>query len=161
MLSGLPLILVAAALLGTPVGVGDRKKDNETDVQAKETVERFFKALKAKDIDGLMKAADVPFCREGGKNINKREDLKQFFQKALKVRDLSKDAITIKLVTTLPELEAAEGKFTDDERRACEEALGKDHRVVKVEWTRSGKDRHRTLILVRLHKGTAKVVGLI
>jgi hypothetical protein len=69
--------------------------------------------------------------------------------------------ITIKLVTTLPKLEESEGKFTDDERRAFEEVLGKDHRVVKVEWDRFGEGKHRTLILVRLQKGKAKVVGII
>ena len=155
-----PLILVVA-LVGTSLGVGPQAKGKETDTRARKAVVQFFKAFKAKEIDDLMKAVDVPFCREGGKNVEKRDDLKQFFQQALQVRDPSKDTITIKLVTTLPKLEEAEGKFTDDERKAVEAVLGKDHRVVKVEWDRFGEGKQRMLILVRLQQGKARVVGII
>jgi hypothetical protein len=161
MLGKLHLILVVATLVGTAVGVGGQEKENETDTQAKEAVVQFFKTFKAKDIDGVMKVVDVPFCREGGKNIEERDALKQFFQKALEIRDPSKDTITIMLVTTLPKLEESEGKFTDDERKACQAALGKDHRIVKVVRNRSGEGKHEALILVRLQKGKAKVVGII
>jgi hypothetical protein len=154
-------IQVARQAVGTGPGVAAQESAAKTDAQAKEAVVQFFKAFKAKDIDILMKAVDVPFCREGGKNIDKRGDLKLFFSKALEVRDPSKDTITVKLVTTLPKLEASEGKFTDDERKAVEAALGKDHRVVKVEWDRGGDGKHKALIRVRLQKGKAKVVGII
>lgn len=158
----LPLILVAAAALaGIATGVAAQEKGDKTDTVAKETVEQFFKAFKAKDLDGLMKTVDVPFCREGGRNIDKRDDLKQLLQKALDVRDPSKDTLVIKLVTTLPKFEASEGKFTDNERKAVEEVLGKDHRVVKVEWNRSEGGKSMYLIFVRLEKGKAKVVGMI
>jgi hypothetical protein len=152
----LPLILAAVA-----TGAAAQESGAKADSQAREAVSQFFKAIKAKDIDDLLKAVDVPFCREGGKNIEDRDDLKRFFQTALGARGPSKDTITIKLVTTLPRLEEAEGKFTDDERKAVEEALGKDHRVVKVEWDRFGEGKHRALILVRFREGLAKVVGII
>jgi hypothetical protein len=67
----------------------------------------------------------------------------------------------LSVLTTLPRVEESEGKFTDDERKAVEEALGKDHRVVKVEWNRFGDGKHRALILVRVQKGLARVVGII
>jgi hypothetical protein len=161
MLGKRPLFLVAAVLVGPAVGAGAQGEGNEKETQAKEAVARFFMALKAKDLDVLMKEVDVPFCREGGKNVEKRDDLKRFFQKALGVRDLSKDTITVKQVTTLPELEKSEGNFTGDERKAAEEALGKDHRVVKVEWDRFGEGQHKALVLVRIRRGKAKVVGII
>ena len=152
---------LVAVSFGTTVGVGAPQERAEKETQAKEAVARFFKALQAKDIDALMHEADIPFCREGGSNIKQRDALKQFFQKALEIRDVSKDTITVKLVTTLPELEKSEGKFTDDERKASEEALGKDHRVVKAEWDRFGEGKRGALIFVRLRKGKAKVVGII
>jgi hypothetical protein len=141
--------------------VGAQEKADEADAQAKEAVAQFFKAFKDKDIDGLMKAADVPFCREGGQNIANRDELKQFLHKALSARDVSKDVLTVKQVTTLPRLEASEGRFTDAERKALEAALGKDHRVLKVEWDRVGEGKHKALILVRIQKGEAKVVGIL
>src|SRR5262249_2820431 len=154
--------LLAAALL---VGMGDQGSSTEsgdkTDTLAREVVERFFRAFTAKNLDGLMKEVDVPFCREGGKNIEKRDDLEPFFQKVLQARNPSKDSIAIKWVTTLPELEKREGKFTDEERKTIEAVLGKDHRVVKVEWNRAGDGKHRRLIFVRFQKSTAKVVGII
>jgi hypothetical protein len=158
----LPLILVAAvALKGIATDVAAQEKGDKTDTLAKEAVEQFFKAFTAKKIDGLMKAVDVPFCREGGKNIDKRDDLKQFMQKAMDVRDSSKDTLAIKLVTTLPKFEQSEGKFTGNERKAVEEVLGKDHRVVEVGWNRFGGSKSRHLIFVRIRKGEAKVVGMI
>lgn len=162
MLRRLCLILVAAAaLVGIGTGEAAQEKGDKTDTQAKEAVVQFFKALKSKNLEVIMKAVDVPFCREGGKNSEKRDDLKRFFQTVLDKRDLSKDTITIKLVTTLPKLEQSEGKFTDDERKAVEEVMGKDHRVVKVEWNRFGEGKHMALILVRFREGKAKVVGII
>jgi hypothetical protein len=155
------LFVAATVVVGTGARVVAEEKDAKTDTQAKEAVEEFFKAFKAKDIDGVIKTVDVPFCREGGKNIKQRDDLKQFFNKALDLRDPSKDSITVKLVTTLPKLEASEGKLTDDERKAVEEVLGKDHRVVRVEWDRVGEGKQKRLILVRFQKGEAKVVGIL
>ena len=157
----LRLILVPVALVGTAVRTGAEGKGNGTDAKARAAVEQFFKAFKAKDLEGLVKTADVPFCREGGKNIEKRDDLEKFFRKALRARDPSNDTIVIKLVTTLPKLEESDGKFTDDERKVVEEVLGKDHRVVKVEWNRFGEGVHKTLIFVRLLDGKAKVAGII
>jgi hypothetical protein len=153
--------LVAAMLIGTAVAAGAQGEGKDKDALARKVVEQFCKAFSAKDLDGMMNEADVPFCREGGNNIEKRDDLKEFLRKALEVRDPSKDTITIKLVTTLPELEKSEGKFTDAERKAMEAVLGKDHRVVKIEWNRPGERKHPSLILIRIQKDKAKVVGLI
>jgi hypothetical protein len=131
------------------------------DVLAREAVDQFFKAFKKRDVDGLLMVVDVPFCREGGKDIEKRDELKQFFQKALERRDPSRDTFTFQRVTTLPEWEKSEGKFTDAERKTLEKVLGKEHRLVRVEWNRVGDSKHKTLILVRLQKGKARVVGIL
>ena len=162
MLSTLPLILVAsAALVVFGVGEAAQEKGDKADAQAREAVGQFFKAFQVKDLEGLMKVVDVPFCREGGKNVEKGDDLKQFFKTALDRRDFSKDKIRITLVTTLAKLEELEGKFTEAERKAVQGVLGKGHRVVKVEWDRHGEGRHRALIFVRFQEGKAKVVGII
>jgi hypothetical protein len=140
-------------------GEGTQNGDKET--RAREAAVRFFQGFKENNLDLLMTEVDVPFCREGGDNIQKRDDLKRFLQKALAVRNSSKDTITVKRVTTLAQLEQSEGKLTDAERQAFEEVLGPDHRVVMVEWNRSGEGKHRMLILVRFKKDETKVVGLI
>ena len=151
----------AAKLVGRGGDADTQERGAKSDALAKEAVEQFFKAFKAKDLEALMKGADVPFCREGGKNLAKREDLKQFLQKALDRRDPSKDSMRIARVTTLPKLEEAEGKFTEAERKTVETVLGKDHRVVKVEWDRHGEGKHKVLFFIRLQEGEAKVVGIL
>src|SRR5262249_5462645 len=79
--------MLSAAAAAKLVGLGGdapaQERGAKSDALAKEAVEQFFKAFKAKDLETLMKVVDVPFCREGGKNLAKREDLKQFLQKAL------------------------------------------------------------------------------
>jgi serine/threonine protein kinase len=131
------------------------------DALAKDAVVQFCKLFTARNVDLLMQEVDVPFCREGGANIEDHDDLKRYFQKALAVRDPAKDTIAVKQVTTLPKLEESVGNFTDAERKALQAALGPDHRVVRVEWNRAGAGKHRMLIFVRFHKGEAKVVGVI
>lgn len=156
--SSLILLTSAALMVIATRGVGAQEKG---DALAREAVEQFFKAFNAKDIDSLLKGVDVPFCREGGKNIDKLNELKPYLQKALDTRDPSKDKLAIKLVTTLPKLEEAEGKFTDNERKAVQAVLGNDHRVVKVEMNRGEGGKHVHLIFVRIQNGKAKVVGII
>jgi hypothetical protein len=97
-------------------------------------------------------------CARSGR---RHSGIKQFLQKALESRDSSKDKLRITLVTTLPELEESEGKFTDNERKTVQQVLGKDHRVVKVEWDRHGEGKHMALIFIRLQGGKASVVGVI
>jgi hypothetical protein len=135
------------------------KPGGKKDAHARDAAVQFFKTFTARNLDALLKQTDVPFCREGdGGNIRDREELKKFLQKALAVRDPSKDTLTLKRVTTLTNLE---GSVTDAERKALAEALGPDHRIVMVEWNRAGEGNHRMLILVRFEKGEARIVGLL
>src|SRR5262245_54903281 len=96
-----PLVLFLA-LLGA-AGIGSAQGRSAMDDElARQAVEKFFNAFEAGDHEALMKTTDVPFCREGGRNIEKREDLKPFLHKVLDRRDPSTDQMRITLVTTLP-----------------------------------------------------------
>jgi hypothetical protein len=155
------MVLAAGWLVGIGARVPAQEKPAKGDALAKEAVQQFFEAFKTKDVKALMKVVDVPFCREGGKHLEKLEELEQYIRKGMERRDFSKDKLRITRVTTLPQLEESEGKFTDDERAAVQRATGKDHRVVMVEWVRREEGKHQALFFIRLQDGKAKVVGTI
>lgn len=155
------MLVIAASLIANDAGVAAQQKGAMADAQAKEAVQQFFVGFRARDVKALMKVVDVPFLREGGKNLETREALKRLLEKSLAIRDPSKDKMRIMLITTLPKLEEAEQKFTENERKAVQAVVGKDHRVVRVEWHRHGAGKHVHLFFIRLQKGQARIVGMI
>lgn len=152
----LSVVLVLSGLFGQPIVAADKADD-----QAKEAVEQFAKALVGKDVDGLMKVVDVPWCMEGKRLIKDRDELKKEFIKLLDAKDFSKDKVAIKLVAPLPKFEEAVGKkLPDDHRKMFEEVLGKDHRMVLIE-VEQGERKGKGVIAVRLQDGKARVVGIV
>ncbi len=157
----LAFLLVAAILAAFPNLATAQGKDAKDDALAKEAVEKFFAGFKGKDIDAVLKVCDAPFCREGGKDLATRDELKTHLQKSIERRDPAGDSMKILRITTLPKLEKADGKFTDGERATVMGVMGKQHRVVEVEWNRAGEGKHRQLLFLRLKDGKAHVVGVI
>src|SRR5262245_17011447 len=67
-------VLFACLAVGLVSGAADKDED-----KAKEAAVAFLKAVKAKDLDAVMKAVDVPYLnddKDGLKVIEKTEDLK-------------------------------------------------------------------------------------
>jgi RNA polymerase sigma factor (sigma-70 family) len=134
------------------------------DVQAKESVEQFLKALKGADVEGILQVSGVPFLQ--GAIIRKREDLKADFQRLLDRRDFSQDKTEVEMVSTLPEFEKALGKkLTEQTRKDLVEVLGEDHRLVLIAFPGDGTKpkaaKPKVAIAVRLRAGKATVVGII
>jgi hypothetical protein len=153
----LTVTLITALLLLGPRAAASEKADT----LAKEAVEQFTTALAAKNIDGLMKVADVPWCQKGSLIIKDRDELRKYWQQVLDRRDFSKAKVKVKTVAALPKFEESLGKkLPKESRQKLEEVLGKEHRLVLLE-VAQGERKHETVFAVRIQDGKAKVVGSI
>lgn len=135
----------------------DADKD---DAIARDVVERLFKAVLARDVEGLMKLIDVPWCHDAREIIMDKEKLREEFSKAFKrERDSSKDKVHIRMIATLAKFREAK-KAPPTRGASLGEVLGKNHRVVFIEVEHDGRFQP-VWIGVRLEKGKGKVVGMV
>ncbi|VTU02349.1 unnamed protein product [Gemmataceae bacterium] len=134
----------AAALPATAPVPKDLERAN---AQAKGAAEEFLKAMKAEDVQELMKVVDVPFFVDGKQVIKEREQVEALFIKVFRNKDLTQIDYTIKEVhpaAKLPDLvhkpqrELAE-KTVGDTDRVVLVVIGKDTVVVLVRFQRDGK----------------------
>lgn len=124
------------------------------DVQAREAVEKFMKAIKAEDLDALMKVCDVPFFQDGQKIIKDRDELKKEFAKVFQDKDLTQLSFEIKEVHLFDKIGA---KLNEKDRELLKEVIGKEDRVVLVD-VKVGDRGDKAAIMVRAKDGL--VVGL-
>jgi len=152
------LLAVALLLAFAAASVSAADKDED---KAKEVTLAFLKAVKAKDLDAVMKTVDVPYLNdEKGdfKVIEKVEDLKADLKMKLeKIKDTEKIPTEVGEVLDLPAIrKKVAGKKAEEELKHIEKVLGEKGYVVML-----GKpDDERGAVLVRIKDGKAKVVGL-
>jgi hypothetical protein len=147
---------LAAALLvafaATPTLAADKNED-----KAKETAVAFLKAVKAKDIDAILKVSAAPFAYRDGDNVAVLKDT-DALRKWLKEK-LDELKEPDKVPTEIAEVHAfadIKEKIKDEEqRKKLEEVVGKDGFVATVK-----ADGKVIPILVRIKDGKATVVGL-
>lgn len=139
-------LVALVAFAAAPVRAADKDED-----KAKEAALAFFKALKAKDIDALMKTVDVPFLFEGKNTITTTEDLKAelktFFEGVKAERIPSEVGQVLDM--------AAIRKRTEEDKtiyERLEKVLGSDGYMVAI---KVGKKEGG--IFVRIKDGQAKV----
>lgn len=118
----------------------------------------FLKAVKAKDIDALMKTVDVPFLIEGkGEPFTRTDELKESLTTFL--TKIMPDRVPTELGKTL-DLKAVrkefEGKSDTKPLERIEQVLNKSGYAVFLK--RDGKERGA--LLVRIKDGKAIVVGI-
>jgi hypothetical protein len=152
--TGLLLVLPAFVIAAT---VAQADKD---DARAREAVEQFIKAALARDLDGVMKHVDVPWCQDARRIVKDKEELRKAFLKSFqRPGQLMEAKLHIREVGTLEQLrEKKKGPPARDV--SLGEVLGKEHRVVFVELEHDGR-LQPVWIGVRLEKGEAKVVGTV
>ena len=128
--------------------------------KARETAVAFLKAVKAKDIDAVMKTVDVPFLFDvGGKSrlVTKSEDLRTMFKTFLgKVTPgkVPTDVGTVHNWRVLRKM--AEDAGETETVGAIEKVLGKEGYAVAM----GTKGKEIIGILVRIKDGKAVVVGV-
>jgi hypothetical protein len=145
---GLLLPLVAAA-------------DQADDKKVKQAAVAFMKAVKAKDIDAVMKTVDVPFMtteRATAKVMDKVEDLRADLNGKLeKIKDVDKIPVEAAEVLELGAIrKKLEDRKKDDVLKAIEKVLGDKGCIVLLQ-----RDGRKTGgLLVRVKDGAPKVVGI-
>ena len=124
--------------------------------QAKEVVGQFVKAVKAKDVDAVMKVAGVPWFADGKEVIKSEDELKTYVKSKLDgLKDpdrVPSEVIRVERWDKFPRRE----KLGADDAKKVDEVVGKDGLVVIL--GRDGKDAGA--ILVRVEGGKVKVVGV-
>ncbi|MBP3960749.1 hypothetical protein J8F10_36470 [Gemmata sp. G18] len=152
-----PLAVALLVALAVPVSAADKDEENVKDVSL-----AFLKAVKAKDLDAVLKTVDVPFILDGkAEPITKSEELKDALKPFLE--KVEPERVPTELGTLLDST-AFRKKFEDrglnKEREKqladIETVLGKTGYVVMI--VRDGKERGG--LLVRIKDGRAKVVGV-
>jgi hypothetical protein len=143
-----PVILATAAL--------ERDKPSKTVFAARtlaeEVVRKFLMAAKAKDLDGLLKLADVPWYSDGNKIVKDREELRSRLKRTcvdlVNAERVPSDVLGLLRV----------GEFGDPfagNRLAIDEVATNDDWVVIV-----GENGKLGLFFVRVRAGVGKVVGV-
>jgi hypothetical protein len=152
------------AIVSSPASAADPKK-NETaakkDQQAKEIAIRFMKAYKDKDMDAMMKMADVPWYDEPGKPVimKERDEVKRHLQKHLDDFDKPEEVPTdvIEVFAYGParkkKVDASDERFL----KVQDQVFAEDDRIVLIG---RAKNKEPVLVIgVRFRNGKPLVCG--
>ncbi len=132
------------------------KRTQQAKEAAKETVLRFLKTAKAKDLDSLAKLADVPWYSDGNRIIKDRDDLKKILKSTwVDLVDQGRPLPTdVNRTTTYGEIRE---QFKEPRRELADQVFAKDDWAVFVGGP--GKQRGGVLF-VRVREGKGKVIGV-
>lgn len=146
----LPLFVIIAVPL-VALAAADKVDD-----QVKKVVDQFAAAVKAEDVDAVMKVVDVPWFDDGKRIIRERDELKKHFQEIFKEKDLTTFTYEIDEVNRFGDIQ---GEVSEQDRELLKGVVDKDDRVVSLT-IKQGDKKHKVHLGVRLRKGEAKIVGL-
>jgi hypothetical protein len=148
--------LSSVAVLVLWVGSNLSLAADKPEDQAKAAVEQFVKAVKAKDVDAVMKVAAVPWWAGGNDVIDSADGLKTYLKVKLGAREnaerIPSEVLRVERWDKFPRRE----KLGPEAMKKVDEVVGKDGLVVTM-----GKEGKGVgAILVRVEGGKAKVVGV-
>ena len=138
-----------------------RAVDADTD-RAKAAAVALLAAAKAKDLDGVMKAVDVPFVldfgREEAQTFDNTVKLQAAFTKLMDQVDPDHVPTVVETVFDMPALaEQAKERGAEKQYAAMEKLVGKTGYMVRVQ-SKDGKDTSG--MLIRIKDGKAFVAAL-
>lgn len=153
-----PLAVAAFLALVVPLASAQDKDKKSDEDKAKEVALAFLKAVKAKDVDALLKTVDVPFLMEGKEEpVAKAEDLKEGMKTFLAKVEQDRVPADVGKVMDVAGIRDLFAKKDDKKPlEAIEKVLGKTGYAVFL--VRDGKERGA--VLVRVKDGKAAVVGI-
>ena len=130
------------ALIGfitwTLIGLfGPTAHAEKADTVTKMLVEQFMDALKAQDLEAVMKTVDVPWVHKDGA-IKERPELKKYFKQLLAARDFSQMTYEVKNLS----YDEPKGEY-----------------LVRLKVNKGGADEF--IVRVRYRGGNVKVVSLL
>jgi hypothetical protein len=115
---------------------------------------KFVAALKAKDLDGLVKLAGLPWLTEDRKIIKDEPELRTYLQQQIDKTDVGKLKLQAAQSLAFPELRK-EVK-TEADKKLLDQVMKNDDRVVVLI---SKEPLGHRYVLVRTQQGILKVVG--
>ena len=147
--------LVTALLIAFAASSATAADKNED--KAKAAAVTFLKAVKAKDVDAVLKASAAPFAYRDGEKVAVLKDadaLKKWLKEKLdEIKDADKVPTELAAIHTFADIK---DKIKDEEqRKTIEEVVGKDGFIAVV-----AADGKMIPILVRIKDDKAIVVGL-
>jgi hypothetical protein len=142
--------LCGAVLVTLPLRVSAAADGAKEEQLAKAAATQFFKALNAKQLDDLMKVADVPWWSGDEELVKDRDELRKIMREVLDNLGEHKFPTEVTQVLTYAE---ARKKIEDAKTLAVlDKLLDRKDRIVVF-----GKDEHG--LLVRIREGKARVIG--
>ena len=145
-------VALFVAFAASPAVAADKNED-----KAKEAGVAFLKAVKAKDVDAVMKLSAAPFAHREGGDIGVLKDeaeLKKWIKEKLdEIKDA--DAVPTEFENFGPFADFKDKIPGEDDRKKVEDVVGKDGFVGSI-----SADGKRFVMLVRVKDGKAKVVGI-
>jgi hypothetical protein len=159
------LVIGFLIAIATPIHAADKDED-----KAKEVVAAFLKGLKDKDLEAMMKTADVPFIFDMGvqspKTIEKRDELKDVMAKLIEIAQPEKvKALEVGKVYDMSGLakQAKDSGAPEEEIKKfieqAEKLVGKDGRMVML--MKGGEEgKGAAGLLVRFKDGKALIASV-
>ncbi|HKA07393.1 MAG TPA: hypothetical protein VKD71_09065 [Gemmataceae bacterium] len=150
------ILFIATLILWVGTQVGFAADTPKAEDQAKEAVEQFVKAVKAKDVDATLKIAGVPWFADGKRVIKDADEFKKYVKEKLDGLT-DPERVPSQVLKVEPwEKFTGRGRLGAEEAKMADEVLGKSGLAVVI--GRDGKEAG--VILVRVDEGKAKVVGV-
>lgn len=135
------------------------RADDKAEAKAKDAAVALLKAIKAKDLDAIMKLSGAPFAYRGEdkkpKVLKETADVKAWVKERLdELKDADKVPTELDKITPFSELR---DKIKDEEdRKTLDGVIGKDGFIAFVKTP----DDKTVAILVAIKDGKAKIVGI-
>jgi hypothetical protein len=145
-------LALGALAVGVAVLPGADKID--PDRVAKESAKRFLTAMRAKSLDDVMAAIDVPFALIGPccGVIKDRDELRRMMSRGVEDKEPYLDGMEVKAVNSV---DGPWKELTDSGKGECKGVLGPKDRIVTV----VNKSGDGVVLFIRIRDGKAKVVG--
>jgi hypothetical protein len=149
--SGL-LMMLALGLLHATVRAEDTPED-----QARAVVAKFLKAVKEENVQALLPTVAVPWLHSDLTRITEQEKLGKAFEVLFEKRDYTTLTIRPQFLTAYQQVR---NKTDAEERKLLDEYLGDQGFVVLLQIEHPDQRKEKLVLLVRILKGQAKVVGI-
>lgn len=151
------LVVLAVACACLPAaGQADKKKEVQVDNRTKKVVAPFLGGLRTKDVEVMLKVADVPWYHNGKKVIRNRDDLKKELQEVVK-RDFNMAGFYYKALNRFADVM---GELTDEQRALAKGVVDPEDTVVTIQ-VYLPKNVEQIIHLVLRRNGELKVIGVI
>jgi hypothetical protein len=146
------LVAAALAVLSSTEALGQKSEE----MHARDAVDRFMNALKAEDLDGVLKSVSFPFYFDRRQILEKDAELRSLLKEQVDRSDYSDLAWKIKMVHRLEDVVA---KASAEEKLLLDKVTRAGDLVIEIAVTHNGREDGAALF-VRVADGKGSILGL-